>query len=343
VLVLTSIAAMAADYPTPEQGEWIVRNFKFHTSETMPEVKLHYTTIGDPSGMPVVVLHGTGGSAANMLTADFAGELFGPGQPLDAAKYYIIIPDALGHGKSAKPSDGLKAKFSQYNYSDMVDAQFRLLSEGLGIRHVRLIMGNSMGGMQAWLWGEKYPDFMDALVPMASQPTAMAARNWMLRRMMLETIRGDPDYDNGNYVNQPRFLKIASVFFGIATAGGTLNYQKLAPTRDKADKLVDARLAAPMTADANDFLWAWGSSADYDPAPDLDKIEASVLAINAADDERNPPETGLTEEAIKRVRNGRLFLIPASAETTGHLTTGNAKSYKRELQEFLQVAPRRAM
>jgi homoserine O-acetyltransferase len=225
----------------------------------------------------------------------------------------------------------------------MVDAQFRLLSEGLGIRHVRLIMGNSMGGMQAWLWGEKYPDFMDALVPMASQPTAMAARNWMLRRMMLETIRGDPDYDNGNYVNQPRFLKIASVFFGIATAGGTLNYQKLAPTRDRADKLVDARLAAPMTADANDFLWAWGSSADYDPAPDLDKIEASVLAINAADDERNPPETGLTEEAIKRVRNGRLFLIPASAETTGHLTTGNAKSYKRELQEFLQVAPRRAM
>ena len=228
-LVLTSIAAMAADYPTPKQGEWTARNFKFHTGETMPEVKLHYTTIGDPSGMPVVVLHGTGGSAANMLTAGFAGELFGPGQPLDAAKYYIIIPDALGHGKSAKPSDGLKTKFPQYNYSDMVDAQFRLLSEGLGIRHVRLIIGNSMGGMQAWLWGEKYPDFMDALVPMASQPTAMAARNWMLRRMMLETIRSDPDYNNGNYVNQPRFLKIASVFFGIATAGGTLNYQKLAP------------------------------------------------------------------------------------------------------------------
>ena len=342
-LVLTSIAAMAADYPTPKEGEWTARNFKFHTGETMPEVKLHYTTIGDSSGMPVVVLHGTGGSAANMLTAGFAGELFGPGQPLDAAKYCIIIPDALGHGKSAKPSDGLETKFPQYNYSDMVDAQFRLLSEGLGIRHVRLIIGNSMGGMQAWLWGEKYPDFMDALVPMASQPTAMAARNWMLRRMMLETIRSDPDYNNGNYVNQPRFLKIASVFFGIATAGGTLNYQKLAPTRDKADKLVDARLAAPMTADANDFLWAWGSSADYDPAPDLDKIQASVLAINAADDERNPPETGLTEEAIKRVKNGKLFLIPASEETTGHLTTGNAKFYKRALQEFLQVTPRRAM
>ena len=341
--LLTSIAAEAADYLTPKQGEWTAHNFRFHTGETMPQVKLHYTTIGDPSGMPVVVLHGTGGSAANMLTAGFAGELFGSGQPLDAAKYYIVLPDALGHGKSSKPSDGLKTKFPQYNYSDMVDAQFQLLSEGLGVRHVRLIIGNSMGGMQAWLWGEKYPDFMDALIPMASQPTAMAARNWMLRRMMLETIRSDPEYNNGNYVNQPRFLKIASLFYGIATAGGTLNYQQLAPTRDKADKLVEARLAAPMTADANDFLWAWGSSADYDPAPDLDKIQASVLAINAADDERNPPETGLTKEAIKRVRSGKLYLIPASEETTGHLTTSDAKFYKRELQDFLQVAPRRAM
>jgi homoserine O-acetyltransferase len=341
--VLSSVAVWAADYPAPKQGEWTARDFKFHTGETMPEVKLHYTTIGDPGGTPVVVLHGTGGSAANMLTAGFAGELFGPGEPLDAAKYYIIIPDALGHGQSTKPSDGLKTKFPQYNYADMVDAQFLLLSEGLGIRHVRLIVGNSMGGMHAWLWGEKHPDFMDALVPMAAQPTAMAARNWMLRRMMLETIRSDPEYNNGNYLNQPRFLKIASAFFGIATAGGTLNYQKLAPTREQADKLVDARLAAPMTADANDFLWAWGSSADYDPAPDLEKIQAAVLAINAADDERNPPETGVTEAAMKRVRNGKLLLIPASAETTGHLTTGYARHYKRELQEFLQGVARRTM
>jgi homoserine O-acetyltransferase/O-succinyltransferase len=305
----------------------------------MPEVKLHYTTVGDPSGMPVLVLHGSGGAARNMLTPAFAGELFGPGQPLDARMYYIIIPDALGHGKSSKPSDGLRTKFPQYDYSDMIDGQHRLLSEGLGIHHVRLIIGNSMGGMQAWLWGEKYPDFMDALVPMASQPTAMASRNWMLRRMMLETIRSDPDYNN----HQPRSLKIASVFFGIATAGGTLNYQKQAPTREKADSLVDARLAAPMTADANDFLWAWASSADYDPAPDLEKIQAAVLAINAADDERNPPETGLTENAIKRLKNGRLYLIPASDETAGHLTTGNAKFYKCELEEFLRTAPRRAI
>jgi homoserine O-acetyltransferase len=235
---------------------------QFHTGETMPELKLHYTTVGEPTGAPVVVLHGTGGEAANVLTSAFAGELFGPGQPLDAAKYYIIIPDALGHGKSSKPSDGLKTKFPQYNYADMVDAQHRLLSDGLGIRHVRLIIGNSMGGMHVWLWGEKYPDYTDALVPMASQPTAMASRNWMLRRMMLETIRNDPDYNDGNYTIQPRFMKIASVFYGIATAGGTLNYQKQAPTREAADKLVDARLSAPITADANDFLWQWGSSAD---------------------------------------------------------------------------------
>lgn len=208
-LMLPSIAAAAADYPAPKQGEWLARDFKFHTGEMISELKLHYTTVGEPAGTPVVVLHGSGGSAESMLTPAFAGELFGPGQPLDATKYYIVIPDALGHGKSSKPSDGLKAKFPQYDYADIVDAQYRLLSEGLGIRHVRLFIGNSMGGMNVWLWGEKYPDYMDALVPMASQPTAMASRNWMLRRMMLETIRNDPDYNNGNYITQPRFMKIA--------------------------------------------------------------------------------------------------------------------------------------
>jgi homoserine O-acetyltransferase len=278
-----------------------------------------------------------------MLTPGFAGELFGPGQPLDATKYYIIIPDAVGHGRSLKPSDGLKTKFPKYNYADMVDGQYRLLSEGLGIGHVRLVIGNSMGGMQTWLWGEKYPQYMDALAPMAAQPTAMASRNWMLRRMMLESIRSDPDYRNGEYTSQPRAMKFATVFYGIATSGGTLNYQKQAPTSALADKLVDARLAAATTADANDFLWQWGSSADYDAAPQLEKIEAWVLVINAADDERNPPETGLTENALKRIKNGKLHLIPASEQTTGHGTTANAKFYKQELQELLQTAPRRAM
>lgn len=261
---LPSIAAAAADYPTPKHGEWIARDFKFHTGDVMPEVRLHYTTVGEPTGIPVVVLHGTGGSAQTMLTPSFAGELFGPSQPLDATKYYIIIPDALGHGASSKPSNALKAKFPQYNYADMVDAQYRLLSEGLGIRHVRLIIGNSMGGMNVWLWGGRYPDYMDALVPMASQPTAMASRNWMLRRVMLETIRNDPAYKNGYYTSPPPSLKFAAVFFGIATAGGTLSFQKQAPTRVQADKIVDTRLAAPMSTDANDFLWQWSSSADYD-------------------------------------------------------------------------------
>jgi homoserine O-acetyltransferase len=337
------MAAVAADYPAPKQGEWIARDFKFHTGEKLPELKLHYTAIGEPSGIPVVVLHGTGGAAGNMLTPAFAGELFGPGQPLDATKYYIVIPDALGHGQSAKPSDGLKAKFPQYDYADMVDAQYRLVAEGLGIRHVRLIIGNSMGGMNVWLWGERYPSYMDVLVPMAAQPTAMASRNWMLRRMALETVRSDPEYNNGNYTTQPHSLKIASVFFGIATAGGTLNYQHLAPTRELADKLVDARLAAPAPPDANDYLWQWGSSADYDAAPELAKIQATMLAINAADDERNPPETGLMERAMKQVRNGKLYLIPASEQTSGHLTTGNAKFYKQQLEEVLQTAPRQAM
>jgi homoserine O-acetyltransferase/O-succinyltransferase len=342
MVVLPSLAA-AADYPQPKQGEWIARDFKFHTGEVMAEVKLAYTTIGDPTGIPVVVLHGTGGSAANMLTANFAGQLFGAGQPLDTAKYYVILPDALGHGRSSKPSNGLKTKFPAYNYADMVDAQYRLLSEGLGIKRVRLIIGNSMGGMHAWLWGQKYPDFMDGLVPMAAQPTAMASRNWMLRRMMIETIRSDPDYKDGNYTTQPRSLKLASVFFALATNGGTLNFQKQAPTRAAADKLVDARLAAPMNADANDFLWAWGSSADYDPEPALEAIEAHVLAINAADDERNPPETGVTERAIKRVKHGRLLLISPSEQTSGHGTTGNARFYAKELREFLESAPKRAM
>ena len=194
---LTSLTAVAADYPAPKQGQWIAKDFKFHTGYTMPELRLHYTTIGEPTGQPVLVLHGSGGSATSMLTPAFAGELFGPGQPLDAQKYYIIIPDSIGHGKSSKPSDGMKTTFPKYNYEDMVDAQYRLVKEGLGVKHLRLVIGNSMGGMHSWIWSVKYPQAMDAVVPMASQPTEMAARNWMLRRMMLETIRNDPDYNGG--------------------------------------------------------------------------------------------------------------------------------------------------
>ena len=336
-------AAFAADYPAPKQGDWVATNFKFHTGEVMPEVRLHYTTVGEPTGQPVVILHGTAGSALSMLTPAFAGELFGPGQPLDAAKYYIVIPDAIGHGKSAKPSDGLKTAFPKYNYDDMVDAQHRLITEGLGLRHVRLVLGNSMGGMHAWIWGTKYPDMMDALVPMASQPTEMSARNWMMRRMLVETVRADPGYMDGNYTSQPPMMKYASVMFGIATAGGTLAYQMQAPTAAAADKNVDDRLKAPFVADANDFIYQWESSRDYNPSAGLEKIAAAVLAINAADDERNPPETGLMDGAIKRIRNAKLLLIPASQESRGHLTTGAAKFYKQQLQELLQGAPQRTM
>ena len=340
---LTSALASAADYPAPKEGQWIARDFRFHTGEVMPELRLHYRTVGNPSGDPVLILHGTGGSGASMLTPAFAGELFGSGQPLDASKYFIILPDAIGTGKSSKPSDGLRMKFPKYNYDDMVDAQYRLVTDGLGIRRLRLVLGNSMGGMHTWLWGQRYPEVMDALVPMASQPTPMASRNWMLRRMMIETIRSDPDWKDGNYTSQPRSLRLASVFFAIATSGGTLAYQKLAPTREQADKLVDARLAAPAPADANDFLYQWDSSGDYDPLPGLERIQAALLAINSADDERNPPETGITERALKRVKNGRLYLIPASEDTRGHATTGMAKFWKEELRQLLQLAPRRTM
>jgi homoserine O-acetyltransferase len=343
VLVLTSVAAMAADYSAPRQGDWVARNFKFHTGESVPELKLHYTTIGDPSGQPVLVLHGSGGSAASMLTPGFAGELFGEGQPLDASKYFIIIPDGIGHGNSSKPSDGLRTAFPKYDYDDMVDAQHRLIVEGLGVKHLRLIIGNSMGGMHTWIWGARYPEMMDALVPMASQPSEMAARNWMLRRMMIETIRNDPDYNGGNYTSQPRMMKYAINAYGIATSGGTLAYQMLAPTAEKADKMVDARLAAPITADANDYLWQWESSHDFNPTAGLDKIEATLLLINAADDERNPPETGVTDAAMKHVKNGKVFLIPASTETRGHGTTGGATLYKKQMQELLQTAPQRTM
>jgi homoserine O-acetyltransferase/O-succinyltransferase len=343
VFAMTTFAALAADYPTPQQGDWIARDFKFHTGQTMPELRLHYTTIGEPTGQPVLVLHGSGGSAASMLTPTFAGELFGPGQPLDAAKYYIIIPDGLGHGQSSKPSDVMKTAFPRYDYEDMVDAQYRLVTEGLGVKHLRLVIGNSMGGMHAWIWAVKYPKAIDVVVPMASQPTEMAARNWMLRRMMIETIRNDPDYNGGNYTAQPRMMKYAVNFFGIATGGGTLGYQTLAPTAAKADKMVDDRLATPVTADANDFLYQWEASHDYNPSAGMERIEATLLAINAADDERNPPETGVTEAAIKRIRNGRLYLIPASSQTRGHLTTGNAAFYKQQLQELLQTAPQHTM
>jgi homoserine O-acetyltransferase/O-succinyltransferase len=326
---------------TPMERTWIARNFRFNNGEVVPELRLHCTTIGEASGQPVLILHGTAGCGSTLLAPAFGGELFGPGQLLDAEKYLIILPDAIGHGKSSKPSDGMRVKFPRYDYDDIVTAQYRLVTEYLGIRHLRLVLGNSMGGMLTWLFGIKYPAFMDALVPMASQPTAMSGRNWMMRRLIIDAIRNDPEWNGGDYTKQPNAFRVANVFYGVATSGGTLAYQKLAPTREKADKLLDGRLAAPFTADANDTLYQWDASRDYDPSPGLEGIQAALLAINSADDERNPPETGIMERELKRVKHGKLYLIPASDETRGHATTCLAKFWKQQVQELLETAPRR--
>ena len=340
-LALFAWPVQAADYPAPKEGDWVARDFRFHTGEVMPELRLHYATVGDPAGEPVLLLHGTAGSGAGMLTPNYAGELFGPGQPLDAAKYYVILPDAIGAGKSSKPSDGLRARFPRYNYDDMVQAQYRLVTEGLGVKHLRAVIGNSMGGMHAWVWGETHPDFMDALVPMASQPSAMASRNWMMRRLLVESVRSDPAWKGGDYTEQPPALRVANVWFGLATNGGSLGYQALAPTREKADEMVDFRLKQPFTADANNYMYQWDASRDYDASPGLDRITAAVLAVNSADDERNPPESGLMERDVARLKSGRLYLIPASAETRGHGTTGIPRFWEEQVREFLESAPRR--
>jgi homoserine O-acetyltransferase len=302
----------------------------------LPELKLAYTTLGAPTGVPVLVLHGTGGSGAGMLGADFGGELFGAGQPLDANRYYVILPDAIGTGKSTKPSDGLRAKFPAYNYDDMVRAQHRLVTEHLGVKKLRLVIGNSMGGMHTWMWATQYPDALSAAVPLASQPTEVAGRNWMTRRMLIDLIRNDPEFNNGNYSKQPRGLQLAIAYFNIATSGGNQGLHKQAPTLAKADEQWAQRMAAPVRADANDLAYQFDSSRGYNPSPLLEKIQAQVLAINSADDERNPPELGIMEREMKRVKNGRWVVIPASEETRGHGTTGQAKWWKRHLADLLQ-------
>ena len=337
--MVLAFCAAAADFPAPVEGSWVARGFRFHTGETM-DVKLAYRTLGDPVNEAVLVLHGTAGSGASMLTANFAGELFGAGQPLDATKYFIVIPDTLGHGKSSKPSDGLRMKFPKYDYDDMVEAHHRLLTEGLGVKHLRLAIGNSMGGMETWIYAANHPGFMDVAVPMACLPTEMSSRNWMMRRIIIDSIRNDPDWKNGDYTQQPKGARIGTAYYQVVSSGGNFGWYKQAPTREKADAVLDARLDAPFPADANDVLYQWSSSADYNPSPGIDRITATVLAINAADDERNPAELGLLEREMKRVRNGRILLIPSGENTTGHGTTGSARWYARDVAELLRSAPR---
>jgi homoserine O-acetyltransferase len=318
----------------------MLADFRFHTGEVMPALCVHYRTVGDPSGAPVLMLHGTAGSGSSLLTPSFAGALFGPGQPLDARHHWIILPDAIGTGQSSKPSDGLRACFPAYNYDDMVQAQHRLVTEHLGIAHLRLVMGHSMGGMHAWLWACRYPGFMDGVVPMAAQPTAMGGRNWMLRRLLCEMIRRDPDWLQGNYTQPPRGLALALAFFETATNGGTAALQRAAPTRVQADEHVDRLLAAHRRVDANDLLFQWEAGRDYDPAPWLGQVRADVLAINAQDDERNPVELGLTRSAIARLRRAQLLELPASHASAGHATTAHAQAYAQALAVWMRALPR---
>lgn len=340
-LEFAAAAALAwgqATYPSLKEGDYLAKNFKFSTGEIFPELNIHYTTIGDAKNPAVLVLHGTTGSGFGMVNPGFAGELFGAGQPLDASKYFIILPDAIGTGKSSKPSDGLRAKFPRYNYDDMVDAQYRLVKEHFKIDRLRLVIGNSMGGMQTWMWAAKYP-IMDIAVPMASLPTEMSSRNWMMRRLISESIRRDPLWMNGDYKEQPPSALFSSTFYALATNGGSQATHKAAPTRAKADAILNARLATKYMGDANDHLYQWESSGDYNPSSGLEKITATLLAINSDDDERNPPELGVMEREIKRVKNGSYYLIPASPDTAGHGTTGQAKWWKSELAKVLTSAP----
>ena len=340
--LIAAACSTAATFPTPQENDWTIPDFRFRSGEVIPELRIHFTTVGAPSGEPVLILHGTTQSGTSMLGPDFGGELFGSGQPLDASRYFVILPDAIGHGKSSKPSDGLRASFPKYAYEDMVDAQHRLVTEHLGIRHLRLVVGFSMGGMETWIFAQRYPDLTDIAVPMASLPTEMSGRNWMLRRLVIDSIRKDPEWMNGNYTKPLRSAQFASVFYSLATLGGNLALQKAAPTRDSADRIVNQRLAAPFSADANDVLYQYESSRDYSASAGLETIQAELMAINSTDDERNPLELGILEREIKRVKKGRVLLIPASDQTAGHATAYFERYWKKEVAELLQMAPRLA-
>lgn len=341
--------AFAADYPTPTEGDHIIRDFRFQTGETLSEVRMHYRTLGTPrrdsQGIvrnAVLVLHGTTGSSAQFLRAEFAGELFGKDQLLDASRYFIIIPDNLGHGQSSKPSDGLRATFPRYGYRDMIEAQLRLLADGLGVNHLRLVIGTSMGGMHTWLWGQMHPDFMDALLPLASLPTQISGRNRVWRRLIIDAIRTDPEWLEGNYQTQPRGMRLALEMSWLMGSNPIQRLQE-APTFAASDEVLEKYLADRLPkVDANDYLYAFEASHDYDPGPGLEKIKAPLLAINFGDDLINPPELGVLEPEIKRVKRGKAVLVPLSDQTRGHGTHTLVPVWKKHLAKFLKQTETRA-
>jgi homoserine O-acetyltransferase len=342
-ILLCATFACAADYPQPRQGDFEMNDFVFASGETMPHLRIHYYTLGTPkqdaSGRTtnaVLIMHGTTGSGEQFLNDNFAGFLFAPGGLLDASKYFLILPDGIGHGHSSKPSDGLRARFPHYGYDDMVTADHRLVTEALHVNHLRLVMGTSMGGMHTWVWGEKYPDFMDALLPLASLPVQIAGRNRAWREMVIDDIRSDPEYNNGDYAKQPHSLLFALDMLWFVSSN-PVQRQKDAPTRDAADKALHDFITARLPhADANDFLYALDASHDYDPQPKLEQIKAPLLAINTADDLINPPELGILEREIKCVPHGRAVVIPLSDQTRGHGTHTLPRVYQQYLAEFLR-------
>jgi homoserine O-acetyltransferase len=333
----------AGNYPAPTEADYTLRDFHFANGEVLPEIRIHYRTIGQPrrnsQGVvenAVLIMHGTTGNGGNFIRREFAGELFGPGQPLDATKFFVVLPDGIGHGKSSKPSDGLHAKFPRYGYRDMIDAQYRLLTEGLKVDHLRLVMGTSMGGMHTWLWGEMHPEFMDALMPLASLPIQISGRNRMWRSMISDTIRTDPEWLNGDYKKQPHSLRLASGMVMFIGSNPVIR-QREAPTGQRADQLLKTTMDRAMrTTDANDTLYAVEASRDYDPGPGLEKIQVPLLAINFADDLINPPELGILEREIKRVKQGKAIIYPASDKTQGHGTHTLAAVWKDRLVELLR-------
>jgi homoserine O-acetyltransferase/O-succinyltransferase len=345
VLSLIALGSLARAQ-TPSGNDYVIRNFKFDSGESLPELRIHYIAFGKPrrdsAGVvrnAVMVLHGTTGSGTGFTSRTFGGELFGPGQLLDTANYYVVLPDGIGHGKSSKPSDGLHARFPKYTYTDMVDAQHELLGKGLGVDHLRLVMGTSMGCMHAWVWGERYPTFVDGLVPLACAPTQIAGRNRMIRTMIMDAIRNDSGYDNGDYTTQPAGLRQAMGFLYLMTSAPKVQH-KQAPTRDKADSVIRAYLDQnARTHDANDVVYAFNASRNYDPSPDLEKITAHVLAINSADDFVNPPELGNMEPLMSRVKHGRYVLLPITDQTRGHGTHSLPAIWKGYLAEFLKQLP----
>ena len=343
LFILDASFASATDYPVPSQGDYTIRDFKFTSGETLPELRLHYRTLEKPekdgqgvTRNTVLIMHGTTGSGAQFIRPEFAGELFGKAQPFDATKFFIVLPDAIGHGKSSKPSDGMHAKFPRYGYIDMVEAQYRLLTEGLGVNHARLVMGTSMGGMHTWLWGELHPDFMDALMPLASLPTQISGRNRAWRRVIIDAIRNDADWHDSDYTAQPPSLRTAAEMLWFMSSNPVLR-QKEAPTLSGTDEALNKFVDDYMkTGDANDVLYAVEASRDYDPGPNLEKIRAPLLAINSADDLINPPELGILEREIKRVPKGRAVIIPFSDKTRGHGSHTVAGLWKNELARLLK-------